>query len=140
MHLYLTIFYTNNLQLILQSFDYFLLLLLQSPYIFFLIFYHSFPLLYSSSSYPIISSLTSLISFIYNCFYISDVDTSPDKVRVVARERAIHPDMYHQQIGYSNKNETCILYPKLPKAWLANGFVIIPSLSEKGEVTFIYLY
>ena len=85
-------------------------------------------------------NFSPLISFIYNCFYISDVDTSPDKVRVVARERAIHPDMYHQQIGYSNKNETCILYPKLPKAWLANGFVIIPSLSEKGEVTFIYLY
>ena len=48
--------------------------------------------------------------------------------------------MYHQQIGYSNKNETCILYPKVPKAWLANGFVIIPSLSEKGNNLIVLLY
>ena len=49
------------------------------------------------------------------------------------REKTVSADMYHQQIGYCNKNETCVLYPKMPKAWLANGLIIVPSLSEKGE-------
>ena len=70
MHLCLTIFYTSNLLLILLSFDHLLLLLLQSPYIFFLIFYHSFSLLYSSSSYPIISFSTSHFYFFYLSLFL----------------------------------------------------------------------
>ena len=53
--------------------------------------------------------------------------------RAVARVKTTSSDTYHKQIGYRNKSETCILYPSVPKAWLANGFMIIPSLSEKGE-------
>lgn len=53
--------------------------------------------------------------------------------RAVARVKTASSDTYHKQIGYRNKSETCILYPSVPKAWLANGFMIIPSLSEKGE-------
>jgi hypothetical protein len=60
------------------------------------------------------------------------VDGKSIEKRAVARVKTVTPDMYHQQIGYCNKSETCVLYPKVPKAWLANGFVIIPSLSEKG--------
>ena len=62
----------------------------------------------------------------------SDVDGKSLEKRAVARVKTVTPDMYHQQIGYCNKSETCVLYPKVPKAWLANGFIIIPSLSEKG--------
>jgi len=50
----------------------------------------------------------------------------------VVRERQINTDGYSQQIGHFSKTETCVLYPNLPKAWLANGFIIVPSLSEKG--------
>lgn len=62
----------------------------------------------------------------------SDVDGKSIEKRAVARVKTVTPDMYHQQIGYCNKSETCVLYPKVPKAWLENGFIIIPSLSEKG--------
>lgn len=62
-----------------------------------------------------------------------------EKKRVVIREKAILPDMYHLQIGYSNKSETCVLYPRVPKAWLANGFIIVPSLSEKGNSYFFLI-
>lgn len=39
---------------------------------------------------------------------------------------------YHEQIGYVSKTETCVLYPCLPRAYALNGFILIPSLSEKG--------
>ena len=57
--------------------------------------------------------------------------------RAVARVKTTSSDSYHKQIGYKNKIETCILYPSVPKAWLANGFMIVPSLSEKGESLFV---
>ena len=56
-----------------------------------------------------------------------------DQQRVVVRVKTILPDTYHLQVGFNNKSETCVLYPRVPKAWLANGFIIVPSLSEKGE-------
>ena len=89
---------------------------------------HSSPLLSS----PLLSSLlfSSLLLFT-SCSEITE--TKVIERRAVVREKTVSADMYHQQIGYCNKNETCVLYPKMPKAWLANGFIIVPSLSEKGE-------
>jgi hypothetical protein len=52
----------------------------------------------------------------------------------------VNTDGYSQQIGHFSKTETCVLYPNLPKAWLLNGFIIVPSLSEKGEDVYIYIY
>lgn len=45
---------------------------------------------------------------------------------------AASKEVYHQQIGLCNKNESCVLFPRLPKAYVVNGFIIVPSLSEKG--------
>ena len=94
------------------------------------------------SFYPILIFIMILIFVItlitnFNSSYFlrhSESKTNlADQQRVVVRVKTILPDTYHLQVGFNNKSETCVLYPRVPKAWLANGFIIVPSLSEKGK-------
>ena len=41
-------------------------------------------------------------------------------------------EAYHEQVGHCSKVETSVLFPRLPKSYVVNGFIIVPSLSEKG--------
>ena len=78
--------------------------------------------------------LCSFCIFIFLSLRHSESKTNlADQQRVVVRVKTILPDTYHLQVGFNNKSETCVLYPRVPKAWLANGFIIVPSLSEKGK-------
>lgn len=52
--------------------------------------------------------------------------------KLVLRKLQIEPSQYHLTTSYSNKTEACVFYPKLPRSWIPNGLLIVPSLSEKG--------
>ena len=48
------------------------------------------------------------------------------------RKVAIHPDTYSLQTSFTSKTEAVVYYPKLPRAWVQNGLLLVPCLSEKA--------
>ena len=42
------------------------------------------------------------------------------------------PVSYFMKTTYSHKTEAVVYYPRLPRSWVGNGLIIVPSLSEKG--------
>jgi len=45
---------------------------------------------------------------------------------------SVHPDTYALQTSFSSRTEAVVYYPKLPRAWVPNGLLLVPCLSEKG--------
>lgn len=45
---------------------------------------------------------------------------------------SINPLYYWQATTFCSKTDACIYYPRVPRAWLPDGLLIIPCLSEKG--------
>ena len=42
-----------------------------------------------------------------------------------------------------SKSEACLYFPALPRSWLTNGLIMIPSISEtskKGEYLYTYIF
>jgi len=52
--------------------------------------------------------------------------------KTILRKLNVESSSYHQASGFNHKSEAVIFYPKLPRLWIPNGFIITPSLSEKG--------
>ena len=48
------------------------------------------------------------------------------------RKVTIHPDTYSLQTSFSSKTEAVVYYPKLPRAWVQNGLLLVPCLTEKA--------
>jgi hypothetical protein len=42
------------------------------------------------------------------------------------------PVCYSVKSSYTHKTESSLYYPRLPRSWVGNGIIIVPSLSEKG--------
>lgn len=43
-----------------------------------------------------------------------------------------NPASYSLQTSFSNKTAATVYYPKMPRSWVPNGILVVPSLSEKG--------
>ncbi|KAJ1442886.1 hypothetical protein B484DRAFT_441901 [Ochromonadaceae sp. CCMP2298] len=52
--------------------------------------------------------------------------------KTILRKLSIDPAAYHLCTSFTSKNEACVFYPKIPRAWVPNGLLIIPCLAEKG--------
>jgi hypothetical protein len=48
--------------------------------------------------------------------------------------RKLHADSagYNMITSFSSKHEASVFYPKLPRAWLPDGFIVVPCMSERG--------
>eukprot|EP01038_Epipyxis_sp_PR26KG_P006934 gene6934-9488_t len=55
-----------------------------------------------------------------------------DAPKVILRKLHIEPSDYSLVSTYSSKTESCIFFPKLPRAWMPNGIIVVPSLNEKA--------
>lgn len=51
---------------------------------------------------------------------------------VVQRRLYVDEKTYHVQSSYSSKTEAVIYLPRVPRVWLPNGLIIVPSLQEPG--------
>jgi len=58
--------------------------------------------------------------------------TKGETGKTVLRKVAITPDTYYAQTSFSHKNEATIYFPKIPRAWMPNGLIIVPCLSDKN--------
>ena len=54
------------------------------------------------------------------------------KEKVILRKSTLADEIHTFESTYTSRTDACIYFPKLPRAWNPQGFVIIPSLSEKG--------
>lgn len=52
--------------------------------------------------------------------------------KTILRKVSVNPNTYSLQTSFSNKTVASVYYPKMPRSWVPNGFLIIPCLSEKG--------
>jgi hypothetical protein len=51
--------------------------------------------------------------------------------KVIEKKRTLNPLYFSQLTTFSNKIESCMYFPKLPHAWIPDGLIIVPCLSEK---------
>eukprot|EP00606_Chrysophyceae_sp_TOSAG23-5_P001556 GSChrysophyteH2.ASY1.ANO1.598.1 assembled CDS len=51
---------------------------------------------------------------------------------ILRRASLQQPVGYSVKSSYTHKSEAAIYYPRLPRSWVGNGLIIVPSLSEKG--------
>ena len=54
------------------------------------------------------------------------------KEKVILRKFTLSSDAHQFESTYTSKTDACVYFPKLPRAWNPQGFIITPSLSEKG--------
>jgi hypothetical protein len=52
--------------------------------------------------------------------------------KTILRKLVLDEAAYNVETTFSSKQETCIFYPKLPRAWIPNGLLIIPCVNDKG--------
>lgn len=50
----------------------------------------------------------------------------------ITRKIALDPLYFSESTTYSHKAEACMFFPRVPRTWMPDGLLIIPSLSEKG--------
>jgi len=60
--------------------------------------------------------------------------TGSDSGKTVLRKVHLSPlpESYLLQTTFSSRTEASVYYPKLPRSWIPNGFIITPCLTEKG--------
>jgi hypothetical protein len=75
---------------------------------------------------------SSLIRKKKNIFAEEEPAPKTEARKTVLRKTVISPDSYSVQSSYSHKTESCIYYPKIPRAWMPNGLIIVPCLTEKN--------
>ena len=54
------------------------------------------------------------------------------KPKTILRKLSVDPNSYHLVTTYCSKTESCVFFPKIPRAWIPNGLMIIPCLNEKN--------
>lgn len=52
--------------------------------------------------------------------------------KTIMRKLRVEPTHFNLTTTYSSKTEACVYFPKLPRSWIPDGIIIVPSLSEKG--------
>jgi len=62
----------------------------------------------------------------------SAAPTKGETGKTVLRKVAITPETYYVQSTFSNKTEATIYFPKIPRAWMPNGLIIVPCLTDKN--------
>lgn len=62
--------------------------------------------------------------------YLQDQKNSQDNK--IARKLSIDPLYFSEITTYSHRTEACMYFPRVPRSWMPDGLLIIPSLSEKG--------
>jgi len=62
----------------------------------------------------------------------SAAPTKGETGKTVLRKVAITPETYYAQSAFSSKTEATIYFPKIPRAWMPNGLIIVPCLSDKN--------
>jgi hypothetical protein len=50
----------------------------------------------------------------------------------ITRKIALDPLFFSESTTFSHKSEACMFFPRIPRTWMPDGLLIIPSLSEKG--------
>lgn len=55
-----------------------------------------------------------------------------DEERKVTRKIALNPLYYSQTTTFNSRTEASVFFPKLPRAWMPDGLLLIPCLSERG--------
>ena len=69
--------------------------------------------------------------------YVAEADALMRQMEVsqpktILRKLAVEPGAYHLASSFCSKTEACVFYPKIPRAWIPNGLLIVPCLSEKN--------
>eukprot|EP00605_Chrysophyceae_sp_TOSAG23-4_P001308 GSChrysophyteH1.ASY1.ANO1.1422.1 assembled CDS len=61
-----------------------------------------------------------------------NLSSSSESKTIMRKASLSSPVCYSVKSSFSHKSESVIYYPRLPRSWVGNGLIIIPSLSEKG--------
>ena len=66
--------------------------------------------------------------------FFDEPDKPPvaENTKTILRKSRLDPAAYHVVSTFSHKQDACIFYPKIPRAWMPDGLIIVPCLSEKG--------
>lgn len=62
--------------------------------------------------------------------YLQDRKSAQDSS--IARKIALDPLFFHESTGYAHRSEACMFFPRVPRSWMPDGLLIVPSLSEVG--------
>lgn len=52
--------------------------------------------------------------------------------KTILRKLSIDSSSYHLTTPFCSKTESCVFYPKIPRAWVPNGLLIVPCLNERN--------
>lgn len=58
--------------------------------------------------------------------------TANDKPKVILRKLCVEPENYCQVSSFQSKTESVLFYPRIPRAWIPNGFLVVPCLNDKA--------
>lgn len=61
-----------------------------------------------------------------------EAPTSSIPPPVIQRRLYVDDKTYHVKSLYSSKTEACVYFPRLPRVWIPNGLIIVPTLQETG--------
>lgn len=50
----------------------------------------------------------------------------------ITRKLSLDPLFFSETTTYTHKHEACMYFPRVPRSWMPEGLLVIPSLSEKG--------
>lgn len=52
--------------------------------------------------------------------------------KTILRKLSIEPSAYHLSTPFCSKTESCVFFPKIPRAWVPNGLLIVPCMNERN--------
>ncbi len=52
--------------------------------------------------------------------------------KTILRKTFLGSSSFRIESSYNSKVDSCVFFPKIPRSWMPDGLIIIPSLSEKG--------
>ena len=52
--------------------------------------------------------------------------------KTILRKLSVNPDSFHLTTSFCSKTESCVFFPKIPRAWIPNGLLVVPCLNEKN--------
>jgi hypothetical protein len=61
-----------------------------------------------------------------------EAPTSSIPPPVIQRRLYVDDKTYNVQTTYSSKTDSCVYFPCLPRVWIPNGLILVPSLQEYG--------
>jgi hypothetical protein len=81
---------------------------------------------------PILPKASSLKKTVHPEDVIDRTNTSAAGPKTILRKLHLDSAGYNLISTFCSKSEACVFYPKLPRSWIADGFIVVPCLSEKG--------